>query len=233
MPSKNRFPKTDAEFSLYIGIAIPYLNANKARLLVTTTANAQLTAVTTLYSAASTGWTTVYLLSQNSSTATGSITATKTALRAQITSALRIIYDDIPRSLLTQVDRDTLHLAAPSSSHTAASVPQEVPVINVSQRSHLSVTLTIVDQSRAHSLAKPKGVGAIQIEGAFLPHTQSVSQDFPQDSDFRHLATSGRSSFTRAYVHEQLRGTEYFRARYLNSRNEPGGWSEIIQVVVS
>jgi len=71
------------------------------------------------------------------------------------------------------------------------------------------------------------------LEAAFLPEGSKTTDGFPQESDFHHLATIGKSYYKRTYTADQLKGTEYIKACYLSSRNEPGGWSEIITVVVA
>lgn len=233
MSTDGCFPRADAELNNYFSIAIPYLTANKARLVTTPAATAALTNVTVLYSTPVTGWTTLYPLTQNAALATGTARTSKNLLRDQIKAALRQIYDDIPKSIFTQADRDTLNLPQPNNSRTPASIPAEQPSINITLREHLAITLTIVDEAHPQTLAKPADADAIEIEGAFLPVTATAPAGFPQETDFRHLSTTGRSSYTRTYAQDQLRGTEYIRARYLNSRKEPGRWSEIVQVVVS
>ena len=233
MGTQSRIPRTDAEFYNYINIVIPYLNANKARLATTPAATAALTSVTALLSTAVTGWNAVYPQTQNQATATASLRSSKNLLNDQITAQLRTIFDDIPRSVLTQVDRDTLNMPLPSTTRTAAPIPAEKPSIAIGLREHLSVTLTIVDSSHPQAAGKPADADAIEIDGAFLPASATAPAGFPQEADFRHLTTTGRSTYTRTYAQDQMRGTEYLRARYLNRRNEPGGWSEIVQVVVS
>lgn len=233
MGTPNGIPRTEAEFNNYVNIAIPYINTNKARLATTPAATTALTTVTALLTTAGTGWNSIYPQSLNPATSTASIRATKNSLHDQIKGYLRVIFDDIPKSVFTQVDRDTLNLPLPSDTRTPSAIPAERPIISVTQRDHLAVTLAMVDAAHPQSLAKPADADAIELEGAFLPAGSSVPASFPQDSDFRHLTTTGRSTYTRSYTQEQLRGTEYLRARYLNSRKEAGGWSEIITVIVS
>lgn len=233
MGTNKRIPTTDAEFNNYINLTIPYINTNKARLATTPTAVAALTSATALLTTAGTGWNAIYPLTQNPATATVSIRSSKNILHDQISAQLRIIFDDIPRSLLTQVDRDTLNIPLPNNTRTAAAVPSEKPSITIALREHLSITLNVVDSSHPQSLAKPADADAIEIESVFVAVTAATSGSVPQEADYRHLTTSGRCTVVRTYSQDQLRGTEYLRARYLNSRKEPGGWSEVISVVVS
>lgn len=148
----------------------------------------------------------------------------------QLETGLRAIFDDIPKSVLTQVDRDTLNIPLPSATRTSAPKPTAIPAITVSSRAHLSVVLAIVDAAHPQSISKPEGVDSIQLEGAFVaPGIEKV----PADSDFRNIDTTGKANYTRIYTTDQLASTEYIRARYLNSKGEAGNWSEWIAVIVS
>ena len=231
MSNQTRFPGKDADFNDYVNIAIPYLTTNKVRLLVTTASQEVLTTVNTLLTNATTGWNMVYQQSQNPAVATSTITAAKNNLRSSIETSLRVIFDDIPESVLTQADRDTLNLPLSAGTHTPSPVPASQPLVSVSNRTFLSVTLVIVDSGHPQNGGKPAGVSSIQIEGAFFP-VGSTSKT-PTDADFRNIATTGKTSYMRSYASDQLAGTEYIRARYLNSRGEPGNWGETIMVIVA
>jgi len=233
MGTRNRIPVTDADFNNYANIAIPYLTTNKARLVITTTAQANLTAATSLLTTAATGWNSVYPLTLNPATATATIIASKTNQHKQIEKLLRAIYDDIPRSVLTQMDRDTLNIPAPSGTHTASTRPESVPSITISGRGHLSATLTILDVEHQQPLSNVDDADLIELEAAFLAPGAAAPAGFPSDNDFHHVATLSKSTVLRTYTPDQQRGTEYLKACYLSSRNEPGGWSEVVSVVVA
>ena len=55
----------------------------------------------------------------------------------------------------------------------------------------------------------------------------------PREEDFRLLGINGRSSYVRNYEMYQLQGADYIRVRYLNTRKEPGNWSQPFKVIVS
>jgi hypothetical protein len=237
MATKGVFPSTDSEFSIDINNIITYLNvpANKSRLVITTAAQANLATVTTLVTTAGTGWNTVYAQSINPSANTTTITQTKNSQRAQIERLLRSIYDDIPQSVLTQTDRDTLHIALRDKTATPVPVPPNEPVIAIKGRGHLYINFNITDPSRPQTQAKPEGVDTIEIQSAFLPINtpKDQAENFPAESDFRHLESTGKFLYKRVYEMSHLAGTDFLRARYVNTRKQPGPWSEIISVVVS
>jgi hypothetical protein len=233
MPSQARFEAKDAAFSVQANTMLTYLTANKARLVITTAANANLTLLTTLITAPATGWNTIFPLSQNPATATSTIIANKVTLRDQIEPTFRALFADIPRSVLTGTDRDTLHIPLPSTARIPAAKPQEIPSLIVSERGHLTVVLNIVDSSKTSSNAKPAGVDAIEIESVFIPANSENANKLPSENDFRHLVTLGRGVYERHYTNDQLRGIEFLRGRYVNTRKEPGNWSEWISIIVS
>ena len=103
------FPTKDPEFSVHINTAIPYLDTNKTRLGVSSANNTTLNGLHN-EPAGGTGWLQVFPLSQNNATRTTTITKDKNTLRRQIEALMRTIFNDIPESVLTQLDRDTLNL---------------------------------------------------------------------------------------------------------------------------
>ena len=233
MGSQDRIPTKDADFNNYVNIVIPYLNNNKARLVITTSAQTNLTSVTALLSTAVTGWNSVYLQNLNGTSDSTTVAANKKLLRKQLTTGLRSIYADIPRSVLTQADRDTLNINLPAEKHSSAVKPTSVPSITVSGRGHLSANISILDVEGSRAVTKVEDAEMIELEAAFLAPGATPAAGFPTDKDFHHAATLGRSTTTRSYTSDQLRGVEYLKARYLNSRKEPGGWSEVVSIVVS
>jgi len=231
MSNQTGFADKDADFNDYISMAIPYLTTNNIRLLVTAASQAELTTVSNLLTNAATGWNMVYQQSQYSDVATSTITATKNNLRSSIETSLRVIFSDIPESVLTQADRDTLNLPLSSGTHTPSPVPASQPLVSISNRTFLSVTLVIVDSDHPQNGGKPAWASSIQIEGVFFPVGSTPKT--PMDADFMNIATTAKTSYTRYYASDQLVGTEYIRARYLNSQGEPGNWGETITVIVA
>jgi len=233
MGNQSRIPVKDADFSNFINIAIPYLSTNKTRLALTTVTQANVTSLSALLSTTDTGWNSIYPLSLNTATATGSIVADKLTLRLQIEQSLRDVYADIPKSVLTQIDRDTLNIPLPSEIHTPATKPASVPTLKITERGRLMVGISILDVEHSFSITNVPDADLIELEVAFLPSGTTAAANFPQDSDFHHVATLSRSTYKRTYTADQLKGTEYLKACYLSSRNEAGNWSEIITVVVA
>lgn len=114
------FPNRFADSNSYFNTVVAYLNNNDARLQISTT---NLDMLNLLYTNPTApldeqGWTELWLLHNNDATATKLVTTLLyQRLKAQAIDApfgmenqLRLIYGDIPQSLLIQTDRSTLNL---------------------------------------------------------------------------------------------------------------------------
>jgi hypothetical protein len=130
MGNQSRIPVKDADFNNYINIAIPYLSTNKTRLALTTASQANVTSVSALLITAATGWNSVYPQSQNPATATSSIIAGKTTIRTQIEILIRAIFADIPKSVLTQVDRRYLKYRSSCRNAYCSNQTNFVAIVN-------------------------------------------------------------------------------------------------------
>jgi hypothetical protein len=200
-------------------------------------------------------WNDLFPKSQNPAVSTSTIISNKNDLRDKLEAGLRTIYGDIPNSLLTPIDRDTLHLHERDTTPTTAPVPANAPVIAVVERGHLWVKISITDPANPHTQAKPDGVSETEVDGAFQsqqdvinaavakaasgaaarnigPVVPIIEPTFPQESDFHHVGNTGKFLYKINFIASQVGGTEFIRARYLNTRKEPGPWSEIISTIV-
>jgi len=112
------FPKTLAAVNTNFTTAVPYINTNRSRLNVSTPNN---DALQLLYTdaAAGTGWIEVYPLTTNRATSTGALRDRRDTLIKEITALLRVIYGDVPESVLTEVDRNTLRIFKRDTTPTA------------------------------------------------------------------------------------------------------------------
>ncbi len=121
-----KFQKKLEEINSYYGVSVPYIDANKTRLNVSTENN---DALQLLHSDPSTGngWTQLWALTINKATATEPVRRQRNKLRKVITAKLREIYFDIPESALTEVDRSTLRIfkrdAKPSARGKITTAP--------------------------------------------------------------------------------------------------------------
>lgn len=233
MENLSRFPSRDSDFHVSINNSVNHLNTNQERLVLTPAAKASLAKVNLLLNEPIKGWNTIYPKSQNPNEEKTSLTTAKNNNRNSMEAEMRTIFDDIPESVLNEDDRNVLNLPEPSSTYTSATVPTEIPAIIVKSRGYLTVELSIVNSALPNSVAKPAGVDSIELEGAYLPNGSAAPPGFPHEADFRHIAITGKAHFKRKHILDQLQGSEHIRARYLNTKKEPGNWSEYIRVVIA
>ena len=228
-----KFPTAEVDFDIFINNIIPYFNTNKARLIVTAAAQAYLTKLLGYLNTPLTGWNALYMPSVNPAESTVTIVQERMTLRVDITEALRELIDDIPKSLLTPTDIVMLSLSIRANKYSRATIPKAIPNLSIVKRGHLYADIKILDGTHMHVLSKLANADSIELDGAFLQPGVAVSPTFPAEADYRHIATTGRCKYRRSYADNQIRGTEYLRARYINSRNVAGTWSEHIAVVIS
>lgn len=142
-------PRKDADFNDYILRAIPYLQANDARLGVSGPN------VNTLVGMRN-DWNVLYPKTQNPDVRTLAITAQKNDLKKEITDLLRAVYRDIPESRLTQDDRATLNLKERDREPTRVAVPGHAPDVDIEKVEHRQVTLRLTDPENPDTKARPE-----------------------------------------------------------------------------
>ena len=229
MASKGIFPAPDADFNIYINNSVNYLNtaAVKARLVLTPTATAALTRVNANLSTAVTGWNVLYPQSQNPAVRTKTITDSKNNVRSLIEDDVRIIVDDIPKSVLTQTDRDTLHIAAPSTGGAASPIPTSKPVGSIDTSQRLQHTISFVDANSPTSRAKPDGVRGCQI-------WIKIGNPAPTDpSELTFVATDTRSPYIMQFDGADATKNAFYWLRWENTRGEVGPWSDAVMATIS
>lgn len=120
--SRGLFPTKDADFNDYFTNAGPYVVSNSARFLVSPQNLADLSTFIG-------SWPALYSSSQNQNTVTKTITDNKNQMRDDIEDLLRSIYDDIPNSVLTNDDRNTLNLHEPKPASARPVIDTQPDVI--------------------------------------------------------------------------------------------------------
>lgn len=128
MATRGIFPTKDADFNDYFGIVYTYLTdpANMVRFMISGT---NITALNTF----KTDWDILYPKSQSTNTATKTIIDNKIEMRDDIEKLLRDIYGDIPNSVLTTGDRNTLNLKEPKPASARPAITTKPNVILNSQ----------------------------------------------------------------------------------------------------
>jgi len=169
MPNQKLFPTKDTERDEYYNRAIPYIDANKVRLTV---APATATDAVNLL----TNWNATYPQSKNPDTRTRTITNQKDQLISKIEEALRNIYADIPESVLTDADRNTLNLKKRDTVNTPRPAINVVPFAKAQGEAGGLVEFicrTDSDSSRASVLPEADGIEVVFNVGGAQPVSPS------------------------------------------------------------
>jgi len=219
MSIRGPFPSKDADFNDYFQHAQPYLLANATRLSVSA---GNQTALGTVFS----DWNSIYPQSQNPGIRTTSITIEKNNQRDEIEDLLRSIYGDIPESVLTAQDRETLNLHERDTTPTHINPANYAPGLSIDSILTGSHTLRISNPGNPNTQAMPEG-NKVEIQyctGADgLPPAQLV---------FSNSKTTGRFLLHISFQAGDKGKTAYYRARYTTRRGE-GDWSAVISALIA
>lgn len=217
MPKLGPFPSKEGEFNTHVNVAVPYLLENRSRLLVSSENQDAL-------SLGLSAWNEIYPLSQNINTRTKTIVENKDAAKSDLIQAMRATYGDIPQSVFTAEDRNTLNLEARSTSRTPAPVPTTRPVGQVNTNNRLEHIISFTDEGGGH--ARPDGARGCQIWYKEGEPVLSIKE-------LRFLATDTSSPFLHRFDVEDVGKTVHYWLRWENTRGETGPWSNVVSAVVT
>lgn len=230
MAIQKSYPTTEAELLAEFNKDIPYLNVatNKSRLVTTPAAIDALTKANTNLTAFASN----YALCNNPNTSTTTTITNKNNNIKTILECIRIIIGDIPQSLLTQNDYDSLGLSKGEKTYTKATKPTGIPVLTIVEHRHLSIKINVADIKQLNRKAKPEDADGIELEMAFFAPTATIPATGPTDAQFNHIANSGKTKIEVTFKAEQVKGTIFLRARYYNTSKDAGAWSEYIDTII-
>lgn len=219
--------QTDAQFHVTVNNVIPYLAANDARL-GTATYTASLS---TLLG----DWNNYYPQSQNPNLSTQTIREEKDDTRRDIESMLSSAYHDIPDSVLTDADKNSLYWSERDTEPTPVAVNDKAPVVYVITMSHLSAVLKFENPNNSDKRALPAGnfilletyVGPTPVqEGQQL---MAVQVNIP----FGNAQLLGKSKTTIQFQPQDQGKTAWIRACYTNRRGEKSPYSIPVSFVIN
>ena len=222
------FPTKDAEFSNYIILAIAYLVTHQVRLSVSDTNKDALLALLGDTGTAGT-WLDVFPKSQTRATRTGTVIDDKNDLRDQIEDLLRAVYDDIPKSALTNDDRNTLNLkkrdSEPSKRPQITTTPyaRMFPV----KGGKIKITVRVAGDSTRSSMHPD----ADSIEMRFsIGTTAPVSV---KDTTDKKVYKGSVRTFGFGQENATKRLYGFFRWKNETDEAKSGPWSELVQTVIA
>ena len=128
---------------------------------------------------------------------------------------------------VTNEQRAALGITIPKTTKTQSPVPATRPMAYVDNKNRLEHTIHFFDESTPKSKAKPDGVRACEIR-------MKIGGAPPVDSsELTYLASDTRSPYIVHFNGEDAGKMAHYMLRWLNTRNEPGPWSETISVTIS
>ncbi len=216
MPNSKPFPSTEGDLNTYFKTSVDYLIANAVRLLISATNLADLPL---LWDA----WNTAYPLTQNPDTKTTTATANKNTARDNLKKLLRSIYADIPESVFTEKDRNTLGIPARSTTRTDAPVPTTKPIAKIDTNNRLEHTINFIDEDG--SLAKPEGVRGCQI-------WIKIGAPAIDPSELAYIATDTQTPYLYKFDGKDAGKAAYYWLRWENTRGETGPWSDAVMATI-
>ncbi len=219
MPNSKPFPSKEADLNNYFITAVDYLlvSANATRLLVSSGNQ-------TLLTNQLASWKAAYALTTNIDTRTRTAIDNKDKAKVDLMDTLRNVYNDIPESVFTTADRNTLNIPKRSDTRTPVPVPSTKPIVQVDTSNRLMHEISFTDENG--SAAKPAGVHSCQV----WLKVGSAAID-PSELSFAGSATA--SSFELKFKGEDAGKNVYYWLRWENTRGETGPWSDAVMATVT
>ncbi len=228
MTEKRVVPQAIDPFNSYILVVLSYLTANASRLLITT---GNITALNDLVTNATTGWTHWYTLHANAATRTSVINANLADSETAITQKLQSIYGDLPRSLMTNEDYQTLHISPPVTHRAKRAKITNIPFSKVYSVGGAIVKFIIRTDTHAKRAAIDPLADAVEVVAVLL----SIDKPLPTDPSECNLHfISKEALFGHAFTPADagMRFACFIRFVNLTDESKDGGWSGVISCIV-
>jgi hypothetical protein len=222
MKRKDYIPAKESEFYPWAKNLVSVVDARGTEWQIPTDATKYLSTSFTFYDGK-------YQLAINPATRTKAVIQEKNDAKRTLITDTRgyckghLLYNN----LLTNADRDLLRLPIPDPHPTPIPPPKSAPTGRVDTSVRQRHTLHASDELEVHPRGGlPQGVSAFEI-------WRFIGQEMPtDDSAFAYLATSTTTHFVIDYPLADAGKTVWYRFRWVNARNQPGPWSEIIYAVI-
>ena len=223
-----KFPIKLGELNIYYNTAVPYLDTHKTRLGVSTS---NITTLKNLHddSVANNGWIQVFPLTQSRATSTGTLRDRRNNLRKDITAKLKEIYGDIPKSILTENDRNILHIFVRDLKPTARGPISTAPDVALTPQEGAKIKQRLrfdTDKNRASTHPLADGwERAVKIGGG-PPAT-------PSQCPIRETGTKALSTINAGMENDGERYYAFFRWVNFSNKENNSGWSPMKVVTIS
>lgn len=213
-------PKSDADFETWRASFDKFLKENLAALGLTAAETAALNALQT-------AWQSAFPAVANAKAAYDAAVALKNDLRQQLEDALRAIVRQIQSNpATTDEQRAGLGITVPDETRTRTPAPTTRPVGWV-ETDPLQNTMHFRDIKTPNSKAKPPGTRGCQLWFFIGPTPPTDMEQY----DF--LATDSQTPYIHALDMADVGKTISYRLRWVNNRDEPGPWSDLITATIT
>ena len=214
-------PTQDPDFGNWVKIYSNYVNTNFAALGLTAAQN-------TLLQTDNTSWNNDYPAHVTGQATAGSLAQQKDTTRETLEKLVRD-YSALMQTNTTVTDeqRAALGITIPKTTKTSTRVPATRPMANVDNRNRLDHIINFFDESTPDSSTKPDEVRGVEIWQK-IGGTPPTSQ-----SEVVYIATDTKTPYTNRFDGAYAGTTVHYMLRWVNTRNEPGPWSETLSVTIS
>lgn len=213
-------PRSDAEFEVWHTMFDKFLKDNLSALGLTAGEVAPLDALKVAWESAFTGV-------KNAEAALAAAVALKNEVRRQYEDAIRALVNQIQANPATTNDqRAGLGVTIPDTTLTRSPVPTTRPVGWV-ETEPLRTIIHFRDIETPNSKAKPKGTRGSQI-WFFIGTTPPTDME-----QYDYLATDSQTPYVHGHDMEDVGKTVHYRLRWVNTREEPGPWSDVISATIT
>jgi hypothetical protein len=222
MPQLGPIPSTDAEFNDYINRSIPHLNTNRARLKLEEAMTDDLVTDLGL-------WNSVYPKSQDPDQRTTTITNNKNRMKKNIAEKLRAAYADIPRSALSQQDRQVLRLKERDSIPSVRPAIETPPTVSAKAMAGARVEFICRRAGDSNRPSMHEHADAIEICYA----TGQNPPAGPDDCGRADISTTSRFVIELKIADAGKRIYAFLRWRNNAEPKKSGPWSHLVSVVIT
>lgn len=213
-------PRSDEAFELWRAAFDKYLKENLSALGLTAAETAALNALQT-------AWQSALPAVANTKAAYDAAIALKNDLRQQLEDALRAIVQQIQSNpATTDEQRAGLGITIPDETRTRTPPPTTRPVGWV-ETDPLQNTINFRDITTPNSKAKPPGARGCQLWFFIGPAAPTDMEQY----DF--LATDSQTPYVHGLDMADVGKTVSYRLRWVNNRDEPGPWSDVITATIT
>ncbi len=213
-------PVTDQDYDQWLTNFVTYARDNQAELGLS---DADLAPLLASYPQWQTSWSELQVAQTAVETARQAKTDQRQLTQDQARSLVAMIQAN---PAVTDTQRVALQITVKSTIRSATPIPTTRPLPRLEQTGRLQHTIHFVDETTPNRRAKPSGIRGCQI-WVFVGDTAPLDPN-----DFQYLGTDTRTPYVSNFESEEGGQLAHYYLRWVNTRDEPGPWSNPIQGLI-